>query len=236
MIKGNNILIVVPARGGSKGIRLKNLKKLNGKPLVTLVGEIVSQLGFVDRAIVSTDHQKIAEVAGTVGLEVPFMRPKELSGDIISDVDVLTHALLEMEKIDNCKYEIIVMLQPTSPFRKAEHVIQTVEKLIEGKFDSVLTISETDSKAHPLKQLTLDAGRVKYYDDNGKKIIARQQLEPVYHRNGVAYAMTRECLLTQRSTIGDNASAIIINQFMPNIDTNDDLVFADYLISNELNN
>lgn len=126
------------------------------------------------------------------------------------------------------KYDIIVMLQPTSLFRKAEHVVQTVEKLIEGKFDSVLTVSETDSKAHPLKQLTLDADKIKYYDDNGKKIIARQQLEPVYHRNGVAYAMTRECLLTQQSTIGSNASAIIIDQFMPNIDTRDDLIFADF--------
>ena len=155
MVQGNSILVVVPARGGSKGIKLKNLQKLNGKTLIELVGDIVSQLDFVDRAIVSTDHQKIAEVAKTIGLDVPFMRPKELSGDIISDVDVLTHALLEIEKIDKLKYEIIVMLQPTSPLRKVVHVQKTVLKLVDGNFDSVITVSETDSKNHPLKQLFL---------------------------------------------------------------------------------
>jgi len=231
MINNNNILVVIPARGGSKGITLKNIQKLNGKPLVTLVGEIVLQLDFVDRAIVSTDHQKIVEIAKEAGLDVPFMRPKELSGDLISDVDVLTHALIEIEKIDNKTYDIIVMLQPTSPFRKAEHVIQTIDRLIESKFDSVITVSRTDSKAHPLKQLILDGNNIKYYDVSGKKIIARQQLNPVYHRNGVAYAMTRECLLNQTTTIGENASAIIIDEFMVNIDTKFDLEIAKYIIS-----
>jgi len=235
MLKNNNILVIVPARGGSKGIKLKNLQKLNGKSLIELVGDIVRNIEFVDRAIVSTDHPEIARIANLSGLAVPFMRPAKLSGDIVSDVDVLTHALLEVEKIDNKNYDIIVMLQPTSPFRKARHVHQTVEKLIDGNYDSVLTVSETDSKAHPLKQLVLDGGNIKYYDVTGKKIIARQQLEPVYHRNGVAYAMTRDCLLNQRTTIGKNASALIIEEIMVNIDTELDLKWADYLANKELN-
>jgi len=230
MVQGNSILVVVPARGGSKGIKLKNLQKLNGKTLIELVGDIVSQLDFVDRAIVSTDHQKIAEVAKTIGLDVPFMRPKELSGDIISDVDVLTHALLEIEKIDKLKYEIIVMLQPTSPLRKVVHVQKTVLKLVDGNFDSVITVSETDSKNHPLKQLTLDGDKIKYYNDDGKKIIARQQLKPVYQRNGLVYAMTRECLLEQKASIGENTSAIVIDNNMVNIDTKFDLKLAKFLI------
>ena len=231
MLNDKKILAVVPARGGSKGIPLKNLLPVGGIPLISLVGKVISNCNIIDKAIVSTDHIDIANLAKQSGLDVPFMRPKELSGDIVSDVDVLTHALIEIEKIDNINYDIIVMLQPTSPFRKAEHVTQTVDKLIEGKFDSVLTVSLTDSKAHPLKQLILDGDKIKYYDDNGKKIIARQQLEPVYHRNGVAYAMTRECLITQKAIIGNNASAIVIDNYMVNIDTEIDLEIAKYILS-----
>ena len=234
MKKNKSIIAIIPARGGSKGIKLKNLRKLNGKSLVDLVGEIVSQLDFVDRAVISTDHPEIARVAKLSGLDVPSMRPNNLSGDLISDVEVLTHVLLEVEKLDNKKYDIIVMLQPTSPFRKAEHVLSTVNKLVDGDYDSVITVSETDSKSHPLKQLVLSGDKVKYYDNRGKKIIARQQLTPVYHRNGAAYSMTRECLLVQKAIIGKNSSAVIIDDELVNIDNKWDLEYAKYLINNGL--
>ncbi|MEW5784947.1 MAG: acylneuraminate cytidylyltransferase family protein, partial [Bacillota bacterium] len=130
MIDNKRILVVVPARGGSKGIKLKNIMPVNGVPLVALVGEIVKQLPYVDRAIVSTDHPMIAEVAKEAGLDVPFFRPEELSGDFISDVQVLTHALLSMEKMDATTYDLVVMLQPTSPLRQADHVTETVMKLL----------------------------------------------------------------------------------------------------------
>ena len=231
MINNNNILVVIPARGGSKGIALKNIQKLNGKPLVTLVGDIVSHLDFVDRAIVSTDHHKIAEVARASGLAVPFMRPKELSGDIVSDIDVITHALFEVEKIDNKIYDIVVMLQPTSPMRKPEHVSQAVKKLINEKLDAVWTVSETDSKNHPLKQLIVINNRLKYYDKEGPQIIARQQLSNLYHRNGAAYALTRECIVEQKMIKGAKTGAYVILDVMINIDTLWDFKLAEFLMS-----
>ena len=226
-----NILIVVPARGGSKGIKHKNLKKINDKTLVALVGEVVLQLDYVDRAVISTDMHKIAIEAKKSGLDVPFMRPEKLSEDIISDVDVLTHALIEVENIDRTKYDIIIMLQPTSPLRKPDHVTAAVKKLIDGNYDSVLTVSETDSKAHPLKQLVFDGDKIDYYDKEGIKIIARQQLRPVYHRDGAAYVMTRDCLLIQKTTIGENASAVKINDILVNIDSEFDLEIAQLILS-----
>ena len=147
MICGKRVLVVVPARGGSKGVKLKNLRPINGTPIVALVGTVVRQIPFIDRAIVSTDHPKIAEVAREAGLDVPFMRPANFSGDIVSDWDVLNHALLACEKLDNTHYDIVVMLQPTSPFRKPEHVTTTVTRLIDGGYDAVWTVSKTDSKA-----------------------------------------------------------------------------------------
>lgn len=224
MLSNKRILVVVPARGGSKGIRLKNLLPVAGKPLLVHTAELIKGLDWVDRAVVSTDHLLIRETAIEHGLEAPFMRPTELSGDRIGDVDVLRHALEATEAEDNQRYDIVVMLQPTSPLRRAGHVRETVDKLINENLDAVWTVSPTDLKAHPLKQLLVDEdGRMDYFDPRGSRIIARQQLEPVYHRNGVAYALRRETLLDQRSLIGERAGAVIIEERQVSIDTPEDV-------------
>ena len=228
MIEGQRILVVCPARGGSKGIPLKNLKPFLGVPLVARVGHLVQEIPEIDRAIVSTDSEEIARVARESGLQAPFYRPEELSGDCISDLQVLTHALLEMERLDKVVYDIVVMLQPTSPLRTAAHVKDTIQMLIDGDWDAVWTVSETDSKGHPLKQLTVSDGRLDYYDPAGKQIIARQQLVPVYHRNGVAYAIRRNCLLEQKSISGERTGALVIEGNMVSIDTMWDLELAEY--------
>lgn len=230
MLENKTILVVVPARGGSKGMKLKNIRKLNGVPLVALVGQVVKQLPYVDRAVVSTDHEKIAQIAKESGLDVPFMRPKALSGDFVGDCKVLNHALLECEQIDGKQYDVIVMLQPTSPLRQPEHVTASIEKLIKGNFDAVWTVSETDSKAHPLKQLVIRKDNLDYYDPAGANIIARQQLTPVYHKNGVAYAITRDCIINKKSIKGDKTSFILINEIMANIDTEFDLRLAEFVV------
>jgi len=231
MISNKRILIVVPARGGSKGIPLKNLRKVNGVPLVAAVGKIIKSLSEIDQSVVSTDYEEIAIVAEDAGIAAPFRRPKELSGDRISDIEVLTHALLEMELIDSVTYDIIVMLQPTSPLRKAKHVLDTIKMLVDGAWDAVWTVSETDSKSHPLKQLIVDKNSLNYYDISGGEIIARQQLEPVYHRNGIAYAITRECLLNKKSIKGDRTGALVIKGEYISIDTEWDLDLVEFILS-----
>jgi CMP-N,N'-diacetyllegionaminic acid synthase len=233
MINGQRILVVCPARGGSKGIPLKNLQPFLGVPLVARVGHLVAEIPGIDRAVVSTDSEAIAVVAKESGLEVPFYRPESLSGDRISDLEVLSHALVEMERLDVVNYDILVMLQPTSPLRRAEHVMDTIEMLINGGWDAVWTVSETDSKDHPLKQLTVSDGRLDYYDEGGKQIIARQQLVPVYHRNGVAYAIRRDCLLDQKSIKGERTGALVLEGNMVSIDTYWDLELAEYIFNKE---
>ena len=231
MLSNKRILAVVPARGGSKGIKLKNLRKINGISLVEYACGIISELPYIDRAVVSTDHPEIRQVAVKAGVDAPFIRPEKLSGDIVADIDVLTHALLETEKDDGQHYDIIVMLQPTSPMRKSRHVTQTVNKLINDDFDAVWTVSKTDSKAHPLKQLTFSENCLDYYDPRGEAIIARQQLTDVYHRNGVAYALTRHCLIELKSLKGKKTSAILIKDSLVNIDTETDLLLAEFFIN-----
>ncbi len=235
MYQGRRILAVVPARGGSKGVKLKNLRPVGGVPLVALAGKVAEQCDFIDRAVVSTDHDEIARVAEGAGLLAPFRRPEALSGDRIGDWDVLTHALQEMETRDGVTYDVVLMLQPTSPSRKPEHVRDCLVKLVAGGFDSVWTVSETDSKGHPLKQFVIgDSDAMEYYDPAGAHIIARQQLKPVYHRNGIAYAITRQCLVEQKSIKGARCGALVIEGPVINIDTEYDLALADFLIGRGL--
>jgi CMP-N-acetylneuraminic acid synthetase len=230
MLEKKTILVVVPARGGSKGVKLKNIRTINGVPLVALVGQVVKELPYVDRAVVSTDHPEIAAIARGSGLDVPFMRPEELSGDFVSDWAVLNHALRECERLDGRQYDIVVMLQPTSPFRKPNHVTAAVEKLIKGRYDAVWTVSETDSKAHPLKQLVIRKDILDFYEPAGANIIARQQLTPVYHKNGVAYVVTRECILNTKNIKGERTSFLVIDEFMVNIDTELDFKLAEFIL------
>lgn len=231
MYKERRILAVVPARGGSKGIPLKNLRPIGGTPMVGLVGDIVRELPMIDRAVVSTDHEEIAAVAQKHGLDAPFRRPENISGDRIGDIDVLIQALRATEEDDGETYDVIIMLQPTSPLRKAEHVAATVEKLLDDGLDAVWTISESDSKAHPLKQLKFKDGRLDYYEKTGSKIIARQQLDPLYYRNGIAYALTRACLLDQQELMGGKTGAVLIDGHVVSIDTEWDIELVEFILS-----
>ena len=231
MISGKKVLAVVPARGGSKGIPLKNLREINGRTLVTIVGEIAAATSEIDRRVVSTDHEKIADAALAAGLDAPFRRPESIAGDRVSDWEVLVHALKTMEGLDQTTYDIVLMLQPTSPLRTVENVQGTLRMLVDGDYDSVWSVSMTDSKAHPLKQLTVVDGKMEYWDARGEAIIARQQLKAVYHRNGVAYAVTRQCLLEQKSIKGAKAGAYVVEGEHVSIDTEWDLNLVNWLLS-----
>ncbi len=233
MIAGRSVLAVVPARSGSKGIPLKNLRNVGGRPLVARVGDVIANVPEIDRAVVSTDHPEIARVAEESGLAVPFMRPATISGDQISDFDVLYHALNATEKADNRRYDVIVMLQPTSPLRTPDEVSATIRMLIEGEWDSVWTVSPTDSKAHPLKQLIISDNGLSFYDPKGAAIIARQQLSPVYHRNGIAYAMTRDCLLNQKTITGNKTGALVVEGERISIDTEWDIELVEILLGRQ---
>jgi CMP-N,N'-diacetyllegionaminic acid synthase len=231
LIKDRNVLAVVPARGGSTGIPLKNLREVGGRSLVARVGDVISAVPEIDRAVISTDHEGIAAAAEAAGIAAPFRRPEALSGDRIGDWDVVAHALEATETIDGHAYDIVVMLQPTSPLRTPAEVSAAIRMLVDGKWDSVWTVSPTDSKAHPLKQLAVRDGALAYYDPAGAKIIARQQLEPVYHRNGIAYVVTRECLLEQRAVKGTRAGAMIVDAESVSIDTEWDIALAEFVLS-----
>lgn len=231
MIDQQRVLAVVPARGGSKGILMKNLRPVGGRPLVALAGDAATSVPEIDRRVVSTDHPDIARVAHEAGLDAPFMRPESIAGDRIGDWDVLSHALRATEAADGVRYDIVVMLQPTSPLRRASDVSGTIRALVEGGYDAVWSVSETDTKAHPLKQLEIRDGALDYWDPRGAEIVARQQLEPVYHRNGVAYAITRQCLLEQKSIKGVRTGAYVVAGEHVSIDSEWDIELVEFILA-----
>lgn len=233
MINNKKVLAIVPARGGSKGIPNKNLLKLNGKSLIGLVASVVKNIPEIDRCIVSTDSEKIAEDAITHGLAVPFMRPKKISGDFIGDWDVIYHAVREMERIDKTKYEYILMLQPTSPLRTAKEVLGALELLVTKGYSSVWTLSETDLKYHPLKQMKLTGTSMAHYHNSGKKVIARQELEQLYHRNGVAYAFERKCIMQTKNIWGENPGGFLLESHHVSIDTLADVAVIEALMNSK---
>jgi CMP-N-acetylneuraminic acid synthetase len=233
MIGDARVLAVVPARGGSKGIPLKNLRSIGGVPLVARVGQCVAQVPFIDRAVVSTDHPEIKRVAELSGLAAPFTRPEHLSGDRIGDWDVLHNALMECERLDGVRYDIILMLQPTSPLRRPSHVLDAAQMLASEGWDAVWTVSETDSKAHPLKQLTITDDRLSLYDERGADIIARQQLDTVYHRNGLAYVFSRTCLVDLKTILPDRTAALLVEGHFVSIDTEQDIAFVEFLMARQ---
>ncbi len=228
----SRLLAVIPARGGSKGIPHKNLRLLMGKPLIVYTIQQALESCSIDRVIVTTDDLEIAKVSKSAGAEVLFPRPPELATDTARSIDVVRNALNQIEAVDKVKWEQLVMLQPTCPFRSAEDIDHASLILKEYDCDSVISVCGVGGM-HP--------ARAKYIDESGylkDPVFAeeienqnRQELPPMYIRNGAIYMSTRKTIL--RGTFKGFRSRPLV---MPaersvNIDEPLDLQFAEYLMS-----
>lgn len=236
MINDRRVIAVVPARGGSKGIKHKNLKPFMGVPLVCRALQCALSINLIDRVVVSTDSFEIAQAAREIGLDVPFMRPQELSGDMVPDQPVLSHAVLSAESYWNETYEYVLMLQPTSPLRTSQQVEEVLMNLADSDVDAVWSLSVTDSKAHPLKQLDLDpeTGDLRLYHPDGANVVARQQLSQLYHRNGVAYALTRSAVLVEKTLMPRKTKGLVVAEPQISIDTFLDFELAEFYFERSL--
>jgi CMP-N,N'-diacetyllegionaminic acid synthase len=230
VIDGARVLAVVPARGGSKGLPRKNLAPVGGVPLVARVGDVVRRCPSIDRAVVSTDDEEIAAVAASAGLDAPFRRPERISGDHIGDIDVLQHALAATEADDGLRYDVIVMLQPTAPLRDPADVERAVRLLVTDGLDAVWTVSKTDGKDHPVKQLRMEEGLLAYDHPDGGAFISRQRLSPLWTRNGVAYVLSRSTL-DAGTLLGDRTAGLVTEGPIVDIDGPLDLEWAEFLLA-----
>lgn len=226
----SKILGIIPARGGSKGVPDKNLKELAGKPLLAYSAEVAHTSGLIDRLVLSTDSEEIAQLGRSLDIEVPFMRPTELAQDDTAMLPVLQHTVKKLEE-EGWMADIIVLLQPTSPLRKARHISAAVEKLQAEACDSVVSVVEIPELFAPQKALRAQNGYLKFWLPEGKSITRRQQLEPAYAREGTVYVFWRDVLMEQNSIYGEKCLALILSaEESMNLDDREDWQRAEEML------
>lgn len=231
-LKSLGVLAVIPARGGSKGIPGKNIRKLAGKSLLERTIETARKVSWIDTIVVSTDDTDIAGEAKRCGLEPPFLRPAGLADDTAKSVDAWAHAWQEMERIEDRRFDLSLLLEPTSPMRIPEDLEATAEKLLSEAFAAVTTVSRTPSHYTPHKALCVgDANDLSFFLEDGDRYSTRQAIPALYHRNGACYAATRQRILEERMILGPRSGAVILDRLMANIDEPFDFELAEWLLS-----
>lgn len=239
MYKGLRVLSITPARGGSKGVKGKNIRKVGALSLTGRVAELVSGLDWIDYGVLSTDDPTIRDEGVNHGLECPEFRPAELSGDAVAAIDVWHYEWLQAEKRNNVQYDICIYVEPTCPLRRAEHIEKTVAALVENDWDTAWTVSAIDLRHHPYKKLKItDDGVLERYDPRGDKIIARQQLETLFETNGVCYAATRRAIVEDKSLSGERCGAVDLEDDGPfvSIDSERDIEMCEFFLQHAIKN
>jgi CMP-N,N'-diacetyllegionaminic acid synthase len=185
------VLGVITARGGSKGIPGKNLKRLAGQPLLWHTLQSAAASASFDRVILSTDDHAIANFGRIHGCQVPFLRPAELAQDDTPHLPVLQHAVTWLKEQEGYRPDAVMILQPTSPLRRAEDIREAIRLLETTGADSVLTVSAVSPHVHPLRMLRVaEDGTARLYVSGApirNRINRRQDLPPAWVMNGAIY-------------------------------------------------
>jgi CMP-N,N'-diacetyllegionaminic acid synthase len=206
----SRVLGIVPARGGSKGVPGKNVRLLGGRPLLEYTARAAHDSGVLDRVVLSTDSEEIADVGRRAGLDVPFMRPPSLASDDTPMLPVISHAI-ETLACDGWIADMIVLLQPTSPLRRPDHIRDAVRLLRETHADSVVTVVELPRHLSPDYVMKIDDGVLKPFLPEGARLTRRQDARPAYSRDGTVYACWRRTIETFSSIYGENCRPLIID-------------------------
>lgn len=232
MRTNKKILGVILARGGSKGIPWKNIKELNGHPLIAYSLYAGFKCPLITHFVVSTDSAKIAKIAKQYGAVVPFMRPKSLAGDAVYSRDALHHAVLAAEKYYGMIFDYVIELPATAPLRNFQDVQSALAKLIRTKADSVISVVRVYDR-HPVRVKRIKRNRLfdftKEFPEGESS--RRQDLEAAYARNGAIYAMKRSTIIGQFSRVGKICRPYIMPaERSINIDEPLDFLLAETLI------
>ena len=228
------ILGLITARGNSKGLKRKNIKRFIDKPLIAHTIEQSNDcLNLFYRVVVSTEDKEIAEISRNYGADLPFLRPKKLSNDDSTSLDVVKYTLHKIEGIDKVNIDWVMILQPTSPLRKTEDIEKCIKIINKRKCDTVVSVKNVNN-SHPNKvKVVNNEGYLEPYDLNNFSHIRRQELSPqVFQTNGAIFLIHRS--LIEKNIIFGNK---VIPYEMPlersiDIDTELDFRIAEFLYNN----
>lgn len=208
-----NVLAIIPARGGSKSIPGKNIKLFNGFPLIAYSIAAAKESSLVNRIICSTDDKNIADIAKSFGADIPFLRPKDISGDRVTDFPVFDHALRELLKSGEA-YDLVVHLRPTSPFRPPGLIDKAIGMLSESPYSDSLR-SMSSPLENPFKMWQIKEGvaspliEMEMYESYNQ---SRQSLPDVYWHDGILDVIRSRTIIQKKSISGDKIIPLITNR------------------------
>lgn len=225
-----NIIGIIPARGGSKQIKKKNIKKLNGKPLISYTIEAALGSKYLSDIIVSTDDKEILETTKKFNIKANGLRPKNISSDYASTWSVMNYELNRLDK-EGKTYDFYMMLQPTTPFRTSGLIDLACKKIKKNpNLDSIVSIVNVGAN-HPHRMYFKNKSEklVPFVKNIKDPMMARQLLPPVFIRSGDIYLTSRNCLLNKKSLIGENSIGIEVDPDNAiNIDDINDFIVAEH--------
>lgn len=226
-----NLLGLIPARGGSKGIPGKNTRVLGGKPLLAYTALAAQKAEICTKLIISTDSEQIADVARQWNIEVPFLRPAELAQDTTPMLPVIHHAIAEMET-RGFRADAVLLLQPTAPFRRWEDLKAAFELLRnDDSVDSVVSVEPVPQHYSPYFIMRVENDRLLPFMEGGLKFTRRQDVPETYSRNGDFYFTRVRTLREQNSIYGQNCRPFIVRDSdRVNLDTLEDWSAAEIII------
>jgi len=240
MLREYRIIAVIPARGGSKGLPGKNIIDLGGKPLLAYTVLAGQKSSFVDTVVVSTNNENIRHIALEWGAEAPFLRPNELSGDTSHTPDAVEHSVAYYENEMGKHYDIIVTLQPTSPFRTGRHVDEALEKFLnEPTLDSLISVKKQDYPPWWMFQFEEHLLKPAFPYKEGVNVfnLERQEFPPVYRPNGAIYACWRKYLAESGAIVNPENNGYYLMKAEDSIDIDNmaDLYTARYELGRRSN-
>lgn len=221
-------LAIIPARSGSKGLPDKNIKILNGKPLIAYTIEAAIQSRLFDDIIVSTDSKEYAEIAKKNGASVPFLREAELSTDTAKSWDVVKEVLHQCAQLDK-KYDTVALLQPTSPLRDASDIKQAYKKMRREEANLVVSVCETDHSPLWSNTLTEDHSLVDFLKPE-YTTKTRQEIPTYYRLNGAIYIVKTDYLFETENIYASKSYATIMDK-VHSVDIDDEI---DFLVAEAL--
>ncbi|GAA0773243.1 acylneuraminate cytidylyltransferase family protein [Clostridium subterminale] len=223
------ILAIIPARGGSKGVPRKNVRELNGKPLIGYTIEAAKKSNRVSRVVVTTEDIEIATVSREYKAEVPYLRPDELSQDNSPTMECVLHMLNYLEKTEGYVSDYVLLLQCTSPLRNHSHIDEAIDKLLNSDYDSIVSVCEAE--VNPYWANIFEGDKLKYFIEEGRKITRRQELPNVYRMNGAIYLIKTEVLKKQKTFEPEEVMGYIMDSYSSvDIDTEMDFKIAEAII------
>ncbi len=224
----SKVLFIIPARGGSKGIPGKNLKRIAGKTLIEHAYDCAKAATHPLTTVLSSDDARILEHGETLGMEL-VVRPEHLASDRAKVTDAILHCLYEMENRKKCRYEIVILLQATSPIRSGKDLDTVIGLFEDDAVENVISVV-CSNEMHPARMYRLEEEKLvpleaKYESAN------RQEINPVYYRNGCFYAVRRKVLVEQKTLMSKNKTPYIMPwSQLCNIDEPVDLIVAEALM------